>query len=128
MNKFETRFIRENFTFRTPTQIINLDYDQLCYADRAILFFSISGKHNLNNTIRDPLYQRITNSLKIDSWGWNLTQRFYPANIFKNHLEINSIFVYVLEIAYLPSLTDLLPTPSSTRCYYPFYAIQLIQH
>ena len=39
MNEFETRFIRENFTFRTPTQIINLDYDQLCYADRAIVFF-----------------------------------------------------------------------------------------
>ena len=36
MNEFETRFIRENFTFRTPTQIINLDYDQLCYPDRAI--------------------------------------------------------------------------------------------
>jgi len=39
MNEFETRFIRANFTFRTPAQIINLDYDQLCYADRAILFF-----------------------------------------------------------------------------------------
>ena len=31
MNEFETRFIRENFTFRIPTQIINLDYDQLYF-------------------------------------------------------------------------------------------------